>query len=526
MAGPDNVVERSMSINAKFLPRLQAAVEQNALLRIGWTGSGEEVPKNGEVGLCPAMPEGARIRALGKLGSWTSSFGGGGRFDIEGETGAFFGAYNQGSQLSVSGFAGRCAGFMMQSGELSVKGGAGDDLGMYMSGGFIFAKGDVGERLGNGMNEGIIVVQGDVGNGAGCAMKGGIIIIEGRCPTPPQGTQIRPLTASELKKINKELEAFDASLGTDAFCLEKSDAVGFDLDNAAVSSGDLSSIGITSMEESPLIDNHDVDTAALISGTDDESPPILLPLPVLPFIPDGELLLSAGTNSSGRLSCVQAQPFLVEERPRPIDILLLNIRTMCDLAQHAASTAGVCIDFDSLPALNDEEMDGLLVILRTLLTPESPILATQGISRIQTLHQRSVYHNLQVAVSKIEDGTGIPEAATLPIIGRSVKTNLESTSTIAALEFGFTCDAHDIIVSRCAGAQFVVTQPPVLELEDIEFWLQGLTIDMKRILRQLGLESIDELKRAHLRALDYDTAAVSGLRMVGYERPLPHWFAR
>ena len=68
MAGPGDVFERSMSINAKFLPRLQAAVEQNALLRIGWTGSGEEVPKNGEIGLCPAMPEGARIRALGKLG--------------------------------------------------------------------------------------------------------------------------------------------------------------------------------------------------------------------------------------------------------------------------------------------------------------------------------------------------------------------------------------------------------------------------------------------------------------------------
>ena len=110
MAGPGDVFERSMSINAKFLPRLQAAVEQNALLRIGWTGSGEEVPKNGEVGLCPAMPEGARIRALGKLGSWTSSFGHGGSFDIEGEAGAFFGAYNHGSKLSASGFIGRCAG--------------------------------------------------------------------------------------------------------------------------------------------------------------------------------------------------------------------------------------------------------------------------------------------------------------------------------------------------------------------------------------------------------------------------------
>ena len=196
------------------------------------------------------------------------------------------------------------------------------------------------------------------------------------------------------------------------------------------------------------------------------------------------------------------------------------------LPEYSSSVAGACLDFASLPAMNDEELDGLLVILRTLLTDESPILTCHGISRIQSHHKRSVYHNIQVAVSRIEDGTGIPEAATLPIIGRSVKTNLEPTETVAALEFGFTCDAHDVIVARCAGAQFVVTQPPVLETDDIEFWLQGLTIDMMRILRNLGLESIDQVQRAHLRALDYDTAAISGLRMVGYERPLPHWFAR
>ena len=137
-----------------------------------------------------------------------------------------------------------------------------------------------------------------------------------------------------------------------------------------------------------------------------------------------------------------------------------------------------------------------------------------------------MYHHLQVAVSRIEDGTGVPEAATLPIIGRSVKNNLEKSQTIAALEFGFSCDAHDIIIARCAGAQFVITQPPVLEREDMEFWLQGIGIDMEQTLRNLGLESIDQVKRAHLRALDYNTAAISGLRMVGYERPLPHWFAR
>ena len=238
MAGPADVVERSMSINAKFLPRLEAAVEQNALLRIGWTGSGEEVPKNGEVGLCPAMPDGARIRALGKLGSWTSSFGLGGKFDVEGEAGSFFGAYNSGSKISATGFVGRCAGFMMQNGELVANDGAGDDLGMYMSDGLICVRGDVGQRVGNGMTGGTIIVQGDVGKGAGCGMKGGRIIIEGRCPTPPQGIQLRPLTAKELTELNKLLDNQGTSIGNDALCLESSNTIEYHIDSSSVSSGD------------------------------------------------------------------------------------------------------------------------------------------------------------------------------------------------------------------------------------------------------------------------------------------------
>ena len=525
MAGPRDVFERSMSINAKFLPRLQAAVEQNALLRIGWTGSGEEVPKDGEIGLCPAMPDGARIRALGKLGSWISSFGLGGSFEIEGEAGSFFGAYNKGSKLTATGYIGRCSGFMMQGGVITSGDGGGDDIGMFMNDGLIAVRGDVGQRIGNGMTGGIIVVQGDVGNDAGCGMKGGMIIIEGRCPTPPQGTLLRPLTSKELKEINGMIEIYNMNLGSDAFCLESNNSIEYHIDGSTVSSGDLSSIAITPMDEAPLIENHDVDTAALIHGADEDALPILLPLPILPFVPNGNVL-SIESNSTGRLSHIQTQPFLVEEHPRPIDVLSLNIRSLATLPEYSSTVAGACIDFDSLPSMTDEELDGLLVILRTLLNPESPLLACQGISRIQSLQKRSVYHNIQVAVSRIEDGTGVPEAATLPIIGRAVKTNLESSETTAALEFGFTCDAHDIIVARCAGAQFVITQPPVLESDDMEFWLQGLSIDMKRILRQLGLESIDQVQRAHLRALDYDTAAISGLRMVGYERPLPHWFAR
>ena len=525
MAGAQDVVERSMSINAKFLPRLKAAVEQNALLRIGWTGSGEEVPKNGEVGLCPGIPEGARIKALGKLGSWTSSFGAGGRFSVEGEVASFFGAYNSGSTVTSTGFIGRCGGFMMQEGTLFGSDGADTDLGMFMSDGTVYVQGQVGARVGNGMNGGLIIIQGDVEEDAGIGMKGGRIVIEGRCPTPPHGIRLRPLKAKELKEINALLSEYDSVLSEDALCLEPIDEVVFEVQSNHVSSGDLSTIGLVPMDEQPLIENHPVDTVAFIPGTEDEAPAILLPIPILPRIPDGTLLRTED-NNSGRLTRIQSQPFLVIENPRPIDVVQLNLQSLCDLTTTAPSVAGVCMDLDSLPSMNPEELDGLLVAIRTLMNSQSPIMSIQGISRIQSHHQSSAYHEVQAAISRIEDGSGTPEASTLPIMGRSKKNELDNTSVITALEFGFTSDAHDVIVARCAGADFVVTEPPMLEIEDIEYWLQGLTIDLQNTLRNLGLDSIDILQRSHLRALDHDTASVSGLRMSGYERPLPHWFAR
>ena len=64
------------------------------------------------------------------------------------------------------------------------------------------------------------------------------------------------------------------------------------------------------------------------------------------------------------------------------------------------------------------------------------------------------------------------------------------------------------------------------DASDLVHWLQTLHQDMAGVLSRLGLDSIDRLQRANLRALDHETAAIGGLRLVGYERPLPHWFAR
>jgi hypothetical protein len=42
-------------------------------------------------------------------------------------------------------------------------------------------------------------------------------------------------------------------------------------------------------------------------------------------------------------------------------------------------------------------------------------------------------------------------------------------------------------------------------------------------MSDIGVQNLNEVTRRNLRAIDYDTAAISGLRLIGYDRPLPMW---
>ena len=114
----------------------------------------------------------------------------------------------------------------------------------------------------------------------------------------------------------------------------------------------------------------------------------------------------------------------------------------------------------------------------------------------------------------------------MPLIGRSSKSNLEGTHTDVGVLLGLSATAHDLAVLKASGIKIIACEVPMADANDLAHWLQTLHQDMAGVLSRLGLDSIDRLQRANLRALDHETAAISGLRLVGYERPLPHWFAR
>lgn len=239
MADVSDVVQRSMSINEKLGPRLQAAAEQNAILRIGWTNAGDAVPKNGELGLCPGLPNGSRIRALGVLGSWVSAFGTGGSFTIQGDAGSFLGAGNDGTTIVCERMAANFTGYRMRSGIITVLDGCGNDTGACMEGGVLVVRGASGQRIGGGMKDGLIVVHGDVGPEPGAGMEGGHIVINGRCPTPPPGVVLRPLSAKEVKEINTLLDDETLHVPGDAVCLTPQDGLKVESFGHTVSAGDL-----------------------------------------------------------------------------------------------------------------------------------------------------------------------------------------------------------------------------------------------------------------------------------------------
>ena len=526
MAESIEVVERSININDKLGPKLLAAAEQNAILRIGWNPAGDKVPKNGELGLCPALPKGSRMRGLGVFGSWIASYGQGGAFTIQGDAGSFLGAANDGNTILCERMAGNHAGYAMRNGRITILDGVGNDAGAKMTGGLIVIRGSTGSRIGGGMSDGLIVVHGDVGSEPGSGMTGGRIVINGRCPTPPSGVSLRPLTAKEVKDINSLLGEADLEIPKDAVCLIPSTILNVEGRGDVVSSGDLTGIGLVPSDEHQLASYSVTDTIALIGERNGKNTPIALPLPLLPIVPSGKDLHIDKNEDAIASNILSQQPFITLDSPRPIDIVMINSENLPDMPRLLSNAGGIAFDLDDLPAMNSEEMDGMLVATTYLVGYSAPVIFIQGLGRIQALHVRSSHHNTDLAVTRIEDGSGLPESASLPLIGRSSKSHLEGTVTQAGILLGFSADGHDLAILKASGISVICCEVPMVEATDLANWLSSINTDITTILRRLGLSSIDELKRTHLRALDHETAAVSGLRLAGYERPLPHWFAR
>jgi hypothetical protein len=506
------VTAKSMKLGRDLDGMLSEALERDLLIRIGWGRGGDEKPKSGEIGAISHLPSKSRVLLLGDLGECAGIMNNGGTFTLQGSSTSMLGAFQRDGRIVVEKDVGNRLGRRMTGGFITVQGSAGDEIGACMSGGTVIVRGHAGKRCGAGMSDGTVVVLGSVGSEPGVGMTGGRVVIAGSCPPPGEGAAMRGIETTEITQLAEYLEPLGLTLEEDALVLVPSD----------------SSSGATEMPDSSVAEGFE--SIALVPSTSDRLPEHS---PLDPYT----LLMPLGSKEGGLLfpipwlvesdsadtwqGMASTQPALVRTSPRECDLILVGESNLVDCADWLGNCAGVVLDLADMPPLNDAEIEAILVSITCKMDDESMILLRDRVDRVDHLFRLVVDLDLDGAVIDTAAPGGSRAASALPRIGLAARAmNLTEQGRHLLIEMDEAPSAEDMLIAVAAGCPIIVAPPPEDSLEETLVWLDST---VRGWMRELGLDGLEKLSRRNLRALDYDTASISGLRLIGYDRALPMW---
>lgn len=508
-----DVTAKSVKLNRDLDKMLEQALERDLLVRIGWGKQGDEKPKSGEIGVVTHLPASSRVLLLGELGECAGAMNDGGTFTLQGGCASMLGAFQRSGRITIERDAGHRSGHRMTGGEIVIQGSAGDETGAGMRGGTLIVRGHAGKASGAAMEDGTIVILGNTGAEPGRGMVGGRIIVAGSCPPPGEGAAMRSIEAAELDELAAQLEPLGLQLDNDALVIVPSDSrppLGVP-PPSSVSEG-FDGISLVPSARDRLPDQAALDTLTLILPAGQDENGLLAPLP---WIIEAERMTAA----TGRYGV--SQPGLVTSEPRANDLMLVNEDNFLEAASLIENCAGMVFDLSCHPALNDAEIEALLVSLYSRMSDDSLVFVKDSVSRVEHLFRLVVDLDLDGALVDVAAAGGSRAAAALPRIGLVARAmNLPNQGRTIMLEMDQTPSAEDLLVARAAGCTALIAPAPD---EDIEAALTSIDGKLRGWMRELGITDLAELNRRNLRANDHDTAAISGLRLVGYDRPLPMW---
>jgi len=521
------MVEKSIQLNRELDALLVRALESNKAIKIGWGRGDDPKPRNGEMGVASHLPVGARVRLLGNIGDLAAICAEGGNFTLEGEAGGWFGAWNRGAKLVVEQQCGARLGLKQEDGQIICHASSGAETGAGMLGGLVVVRGSAGKRAGAGMKGGTLVIMGDAASDIGTNMKGGQIIVNGRCPPPGEGATSIALSSEKLTEINDMLEDINLKIDSDAALIvtDTEHSTTVSMPTRGIDS-QFDSITIVSGGNPRLHEHAPLDLLTLLQLRGEEKG-MLLPLPVFPLLDSGKGLKGDFLNQ---------QPCIVNSRPREIDLLRISENNLHDCTDGLSSAAGAVICLDNLPRMNDAELDAMIALVKSRLADDKFILLGGGVDRISMIHRMAAALDCDGAIANSATAAHLPASAVLPMVGLSAREHqLTRKGVSQGVSIPWEAGAADALIIAAAGAQFIVTNPfanseiPKTDkgkAEAIENWLATLDSEIRGRLVEIGEDGIDQLNRRHLRALDSDTANMTGIRLAGYDRPMPQWLGQ
>lgn len=507
-------VVRSLKLNNDLGKMLKQGIELNKPIKIGWSRDGEPIPKKGEMGLAPGLPKNGRIRILGNLGSMNAILSQGGAFSLEGSAKDFHAAWNNGGTHIVERKVGEHLGHGMIDGKIIVRDGCGKYAGSSMEGGLLIIRGDAGSNLGVGMKGGTILVMGDVGTSVGARMTGGRILVSGKCPKPGEGAKIASLSEEEIKEFNKDLDDDLLNISRDVICIISDDSTDKSSKKPKkITNGNWDEITVVPEANSKkLVEGQELDTILIIGGEkiekiNDSIETIALEQPLL--------LKSEKT--------IKSITSIVSSKPSGKDLLLINNQNICEISKNISNCGGVVLDISSIPNMDAESLDGLLIAIRALSKKLLPILIKDGLNRVNRLHSLGKNHLIQGVIVDLEDFSGLHASSSLPKIGRSIiESKIDRSTCPTFIQTSWKASAKDIIVAKGCGIEGLISEISTNHDE----YLKLINQELRGWLEELGIDSIEKVERKHLRANSYESATMSGIRLTGFERALPMWFSQ
>jgi len=388
---------------------------------------------------------------------------------VDGKAGDFFGALNKNAEITLKGDAGNFAGYMMSEGK-------------------IFIDGDAAGMLGHKMGNGMIVVSGDVeslGN-----ILGGSLFVKG---------EIRDVGNAEIQTLDdNEKEILKKyNLGETKKVVSKK----MEYRKKEVFKPVVSSLNDFLLLKRGNETIREVDTNLEIGKLKLKTPMFLSPEKPNPGF-------ALGASESGTFSVCQNKEEVDAVKNTPV---VVRWPVFTDLSIGDAIEL-LPADFKEVELLKEVTEHKKTIIVR--------------------IPPFDLYENVKKAVKAKPDAIAV-DCSYFPVIGvfgpalkaldeakeKNIKlliiANLRSAEdAVKALAFG--ADGIGFFYNERNGDVQTVSS-------EISNFINRMNEEIKTIVSSMGHDSIDQLNKNDLMALTYDAAAVTGVKLIGYDRILPMW---
>jgi hypothetical protein len=496
------------------------------------------------------------------------------KITVEGTAGNYFGAFNGAATLRLLGDAGNYAGDSMSGGILRIEGTAKFGTGTYIQGGSLNVLGNCGAATGQRMYNGVITIKGNTGPLAGVGMKGGMIFVNGKCGDraghnmeggviyarkfKSMGTNAMelPLTKIDKSRLIEYLEIDELEIEEFKKVVPRDDETSLDDDFPVVlhdtPEGYLDKIiltpsyGMYNVDDILEIDGIEMNTKLgtglgtmkleapfMIYDTGFTSPTVLkeaveLKIPVISTELPAPSRFDAGEDDDDDDDSPSGNR-VVRILPEREGITVDSLNRGRGVELVIGTGAGFFVGGDLISSMPERQLDintkddirHFIELIREVTHGMKAVFVTVSGENIYDLVMALTRGKPDAIIIKSQ----IPTSALT--VAREALDDADRRDRIKLYVLGDLKDSEDIYKLLAMGADGIalVFQDTGAKVETAKeaFSLHRMVEEFRVLMAYSGNHTLADIKADDLRAVNYSTAAVTGIKLVGYDQKLPIW---